>query len=89
MLHIFLLKRDIPKNHGSEYFDTTHGFVVAAMNEVEARIFAASYREVVKDYRRRDESPEVWLDTQTSCTRIGVAEKHVTPGVILEDHQWG
>ena len=89
MLYLFLLERDIPKNHESGYFDTTHGFIVAAMNKVQARLFAASYREVVNDCRHRDESPEVWLDHRASCVRIGNATEDITPGVILEDHQWG
>ena len=89
MLILFLLRRDIPKDHGSEYFDTTHGFVIAAMNEEQARMLAVSYRHTAHDYRHRDEPPEVWTAPTTTCTRIGVAESYITAGVILEDHQWG
>jgi len=89
MLNLFLLKRDIPKDHGSEYFDTTHGFVIAAMNEVEARLLAASYRDIANDYRHRDEAADVWVHPTTTCIRIGTAIANIVPGVILEDHQWG
>ncbi len=88
MLIIFSLKRDITRDKGPE-FDATHGFVIAAMNEVDARLYAASYRRMADDDRYRDEAPNVWTAPTTTRTRLGVAEPHITPGVILEDHQWG
>lgn len=87
MLFLFLLKRDVSEDQGPCY-DATHGFVVAAMNEIEARRFVVSYHNCVDDIRYRDEKPEIWLAPSTHCVRIGTAAVDIAPGVIMEDH-WG
>ena len=89
MLFLFLLKRDVEHDNEARW-DATHGFVIAAMNEVEARIIAASYpREPTLKIDNGDESPDVWYAATTSCTRIGVAADGIAAGVILRDFNAG
>ena len=89
MLLLFLLKRDIEYDNEARW-DATHGFVIAAMNEVEARIIAASYRRgPTLKIDNGDESPDVWYAPTTSCTRIGVAADDIAAGVILRDFNAG
>jgi len=89
MLNLYVLKRSIADDNEPE-FDATHGFVIAAEFEDQARNFAALYRyHAARDGRHRDESLDIWYSLKTTCTHIGVAGFDVSPGVILEDHQWG
>lgn len=88
MLYIYVVKRNIRKDGGNE-FDETHGFVIAAENEEQAREFASNYRDIVDDHRHRDEDRSVWLKETTIVKMIGNALKDVESGVVLEDHQWG
>lgn len=89
MLFLWLVKRDVLRDNGPE-FDATYGFVIAAMNEVEARRYAASYREDTDDNRHRDEDSNLWFAPTTTCRKIGIATTTDTiMGVILEDHQGG
>ena len=81
MLFLFLVKRDVEHDDEARW-DAAHGFVIAAMNELEARIIASSRC-------RGDQSPYIWHALTTSCTRIGVAENNVTSGVILCDYHSG
>ena len=85
MLFLFLLKRDV-ENDNQPKWDATHGFIIAAMNEVEVRIIAASYRRgPTLKIDNGDESPNVWFAPTTSCTRIGVAADGIPAGVIMRD----
>ena len=88
MLVLFLLKRTVSED-GNPEFDATHGFVIAASDEQEARQIASDYREVADDRRHRDDECAVWQVATTTCEIIGHASENVQPGVILEDHQWG
>ena len=66
------------------------GFVIAAMNEIEARKIAASYRRrPIRQLGDGDEAPEIWYAPTTSCTHIGVAGDDITSGVILRDYHSG
>ena len=86
MLSLFLLKRDVSRD-GKPKYNTTHSFIIAAMNEVEARIFASTSRR--DKFDGGDESSTVWYAPTTSCKRIGIAADEVTAGVILRDFKEG
>ena len=85
MLFLFLIKRDAKHDNEPEW-DATHGFVIAAMNEVEARIIASQHKDT-QSYN--DQSSDIWYASTTSCTRIGVAADNITAVVILRDHHSG
>ena len=86
MLILFVLQRNVELDKGPIH-DATLGFVIAAMNEIEARKIAASYRRrPIRQFGDGDEALEIWYASTTSCTRIGIASDDITSGVILRDY---
>jgi hypothetical protein len=77
-MKLWLLK-PIDERHPRWGYDTSHGFVVRAADEADARNIAK--------FRCGDEGPDVWLNSSvTSCERL---KGQGDPAVILRDFNAG
>ena len=92
----------IPEQYKVPTYDYMHGIIVAAENPKEARKIAnkLGMEETTFDLEIKERpTPSVWemvdhnniwlKPRYTNLKKIGVAEKGIKKGSVLEDVQWG
>lgn len=77
-MYLWVLKRD---TDDTDHYDETHGVVIAADTEQEARELAEN--------AGGDQSPSVWFLPTTTVRAVGIAAPGVEKGIILRDFNAG